>query len=533
MSDATEKLREVLTRHTVALPVLFIGSGFSLRYLESPTWVGLLEIFAKRLGRPMSYYRAKAEDDMPYLATLLAEDLFEPWYNAAEYSDSRAEFEQYVRNRSDPLKYEIVKYLKTLSPPKSGQRRQELDKFSQIHVQAVLTTNWDELLEQSIPEFETFIGQNDVLFTTLQSVGEIYKIHGSVSDPRSLVLTRDDYQTYWERNPYLIAKILTLFVEHPIIFIGYSVSDPHIRKLLANLVECLTPSQRDVLNDRLVFVNRKPKGATTQFSQGTLTVANHTIAIREYSLYDFSELYEMLATLPRTFPAKLMRQLKESVYKLAYDSTPQGRLRVLPIAEGDDIENLEVVVGVGTSERLAEIGYGHFSREDLIREMLFGATQHNTEALINRALPELFSIVKYLPVYYPLRLAGLIDDNGVVHDWNTIPKRAQEAINDPEYLFPTSILLTTPRRQQNFRQLLQESERVAINHGVWCQYDQADVVALREFLVQLLTRSRKISTDVARLACKYDRLVYGFDYEGDAHRLRESLDVELSSGIGD
>jgi hypothetical protein len=145
-------------------------------------------------------------------------------------------------------------------------------------------------------------------------------------------------------------------------------------------VECLTQSQRDVLNDRLVFVNRTEKGQATQFAHGTLTVANHTIAIRQYSLFDFSELYDMLATLPRTFPAKLMRQLKESVYRLAYDSTPQGRLRVLPIAQGEDLENLEVVVGVGTSERLAEVGYGHFSREDLIRDMLFGATQHNIEA---------------------------------------------------------------------------------------------------------------------------------------------------------
>jgi hypothetical protein len=229
MSDATEQLRAVLTKNGVALPVLFVGSGFSRRYLDSPTWMGLLEHFAQRLGRPMSYYRAKAEDDMPLIATLLADDMFEPWYTAADYAESRAEFEQYVRSRSDPLKYEIVRYLRALTPPETGPRKNELEKFSQAHVQAILTTNWDELLEVSMPEFETFVGQNDVLFTTLQSVGEIYKIHGSISDPRSLVLTQDDYQMYWDRNPYLIAKILTLFVEHPIIFIGYSVTDAHIR----------------------------------------------------------------------------------------------------------------------------------------------------------------------------------------------------------------------------------------------------------------------------------------------------------------
>jgi hypothetical protein len=71
-----------------------------------------------------------------------------------------------------------------------------------------------------------------------------------------------------------------------------------------------------------------------------------------------------------------------------------------------------------------------------------------------------------------------------------------------------------------------EDEQIAINHGVWCEYDADDVVQLREFLVTLLTRSRKIDTAVAKLACKYDQLVFGFGYFGDRAELLERLDVE-------
>jgi hypothetical protein len=528
--EATEKLRKLLAQNGTALPVLFVGSGFALRYLNSPTWEGLLEHFATKLGRPMSYYRAKASGDMPLIASYLAEDLFEPWFNSPEYAASRSDFQDKVLNRSDPLKFEITKFLKKLKLPTAGPMKQEMDDFSHVHVQAILTTNWDDTLELSLPEFETFVGQSDVLFTTLQSVGEIYKIHGCTSDPHSLVLTREDYQTYWERNPYLIAKMLTLFVEHPILFIGYSVSDPHIRQLLMNLIECLTDAQREVLNDRLVFVDWRQPGRPPEFTQGTLTVGTHTIAIRQYALADYSELYAMLATLPRRFPAKLMRQLKQSVYRLAYDSTPLGRLRVLPIDEGDDLENLEVIIGVGTSERLAEVGYGHFNREDLIRDMLFGATQHDPVALMSRAIPELFARVKYLPIWYPLRIAGRIADDDEVIQQDELPARARALLTDPTLIHPTSIVETSSRRKQNFRDLLAESERVAINHGIWCLYDEKDVVALREFLVQLLTRSRKISTDVAMLACKYDRLVFGKDYSGDRGQLWQTLDVELQAG---
>lgn len=515
----------MLTKDGAALPVLFIGSGFSRRYLNSPTWEGLLERFATKLGRPMSYYRAKAAGDMPKVASLMASDLFEPWFKAIEYQESREAFEDQIEIESDPLKYEITKYLETLELPNSGPEKAEIEAFADVHVQAVLTTNWDTILEDALPDFETFVGQNDVLFTTLQSVGEIYKIHGSVTNPHSLVLTDEDYQTYWERNPYLIAKMLTLFVEHPVIFIGYSVSDPHIRQLLSNLVECLTPAQLTVLNDRLIFVDWRPAGEPTEFSNGSLTVSSHTIAIKQYAAADYTELYEMLASLPRRFSAKFMRQMKDSVYKLAYDSIPTGRVRVLDLKDGDDIENLQVVVGVGTFERLAEVGYGHFSREDLIRDMLFGASQHDPEGLMSRAIPELFSIVKYLPIYYPLRLAGRIDNANQV-DETDLPHRARELLANPACIHTYETSKNALRRTQSFREILDEDEQIAINHGVWCEYEADDVVQLREFLVTLLTRSRKINTAVAKLACKYDQLVFGFGYSGNRAELLERLDVE-------
>jgi hypothetical protein len=113
----------------------------------------------------MSYYRAKASGDMPLVATHIANDLFEPWFNSVEYADSRSQFQDEVLGQSDPLKFEITKYLKTLSLPAAGPKRKEIEAFSQVHIQAVLTTNWDETLEGALPDlegalpdFETFVG---------------------------------------------------------------------------------------------------------------------------------------------------------------------------------------------------------------------------------------------------------------------------------------------------------------------------------------------------------------------------------------
>ena len=62
------------------------------------------------------------------------------------------------------------------------------------------------MLETLFPNFDTYIGQEELLFSNITGIGEIYKIHGSVTDARSLVLTSIDYVNFEKKASYLIAK---------------------------------------------------------------------------------------------------------------------------------------------------------------------------------------------------------------------------------------------------------------------------------------------------------------------------------------
>lgn len=48
---------------------------------------------------------------------------------------------------------------------------------------------------------------------------------------------------------------MTIFMEYPIIFMGYSISDSDIQAILSDVVECLPLDKIEILQKRFVFLN--------------------------------------------------------------------------------------------------------------------------------------------------------------------------------------------------------------------------------------------------------------------------------------
>lgn len=86
-----------------------------------------------------------------------------------------------------------------------------------------------------------------MILSDAQFIAETYKIHGSAADPSSLILTQDDYVGYSKRNHYRAAKLLTIFAENPVLFIGCSLSDVDIQEILANVATAIGPARIDEL----------------------------------------------------------------------------------------------------------------------------------------------------------------------------------------------------------------------------------------------------------------------------------------------
>ncbi len=440
MADFRRELQDHLTPFRAA-PFLVVGAGVSRRYLGLDDWNGLLRRLAALTGRPYDYYLASANGDLPTVAGLIAEELHDPWWREKRFAASRAKYEGTLHTRESALKAEASQYLaQSLNAlPTKGPLATELELLRNVIVDGVITTNFDPLLETLFPDFRVFVGQEELLFEDPQGIGELYKIHGSHETPDSLVLTRRDYDQFHENNPYLAAKLMTIFVEHPIIFLGYSLSDENVASILQAIVSCLKTKERiSKLADRMIFVDWNDGVTEPTKAHTVIPIEGNQIPVLTVTVPDFVDVFTVLSQLKRTFPAKLLRQLKEHVYELVLERDPKDRLHVQALDPGQDPREVDVVFGIGAIERLT--AYAGLTRDDLIKDVLDGGARFNAVRVVQEALPAILTHPGNVPIYKYLRAANLLDDDGSLSDPSSVdPKVRKHAESRVERLgVPTS-----------------------------------------------------------------------------------------------
>lgn len=419
-TDFERTLRTHLDGFTTA-PFLFVGSGFSRRYAGTPDWVGLLRELAGHTGKPYERYAATASNELPRIASLIAADFNDVWWESDDFTASRIEHPAPATPYS-PLKIEVAHRFAdvTAAMPIEGPLNDELEALRGAVVEGIITTNYDTILEYVFNDFTVYVGQDELLFKDPHGVAEIYKIHGSASSPETLVLTAEDYARFDERNPYLAAKLLSMFVEHPILFLGYSMTDENVQAIVTSIASVLSKDNLDQLADRLIFVNWNPD-ATESLSAGTFDVGGGVIPVRYATVPDYLGVFRVLGGLRRRFPARILRHLRESVYELARTSEPSGTVKVADLASDTEIRDLDVVVGVGVQKRLGDAerlnakGLTGLTRKEILLDVLEPrlSTQLHGD-IVRTVLPVVAPGRAFLPVFRYLRGAGLLDPDGAV-----------------------------------------------------------------------------------------------------------------------
>ena len=113
-----------------------------------------------------------------------------------------------------------------------------------------ITTNYDDLLEAALRgqrrEPERVVTEQEVARTGSQRATYVVKFHGDADAPDSTVLTRDDYDTFFERprGRAMAALLEGLLLNQPFLFVGYSLRDPNFRQIYNRIAGLLKDSKR-------------------------------------------------------------------------------------------------------------------------------------------------------------------------------------------------------------------------------------------------------------------------------------------------
>ncbi|MBE4717274.1 SIR2 family protein [Pseudarthrobacter sp. AB1] len=515
-----DELHAHLSRFDTA-PFLFVGSGMSRRYLGTEDWEALLRHFATYTGKPYERYRADSGGDLPVVASAIAESFRDQWWEADAFAESRALFPEPV-NRHSPLKIEVARRMQAAMEriPKDGALFEEMELMKSTVVEGVITTNYDPLLDEIFDDFTVYAGQDELLFSHPQGVGEIYMIHGSASKPETLVLTHEDYKHFKDRNEYLAAKLLTIFVEHPVIFLGYSLSDKNIQEIIQNIAKVLTTENLHKLQDRLIFVQWTPQAVAPTLSRTLLAFDGLQIPIISILVSDFTGVFTALSRLKRRLPPKVLRQVKEQVYDLVSTSKSKGSLFVRDIAEDVDPSKIEIVIGVGIRQKLALNGLVGWSRMHLLNEVLNRDLLGNTEAMETVSTQVLQNHLMggtNAPIYYYLENADRLDDNGNLLTSAGLHERVEQRAKTSHSTLTSVDLISKKNRllaegYASFADLaLLEDPHLTLAILAAVSPEKIDLEELRQFLLDHVETDAngKPTTIWAKAVCLYDVLRHG------------------------
>ncbi len=329
---ADASIRDLLLEYECQ-PILFIGSGLSKRYFGAPTWRELLEAVFSMMPngtQRYEYTRQKLDDDPIAIGSELADQVFE-W----AWTEGRSEFPEafYASTVSKDcfVKFLACRHLEELTPlvdDASSEYSSELAALADIKPHAIITTNYDLFLEQVFEGYETITGQSIIRYNT-NSFGEIYHIHGDVTEPSTIVLTKGDYEEWSEKKKYVSAKLLTYFAEHPVFIFGYGLGDENVKSIMRDIGE-LVADESGLIRNVYQVVWRSGELEENPPDQALFAVDGKEYRTKAIHTKDLKWVFSALKSQSAltSINPKLVRALAARMMKLIRHDIPSGSVEV-------------------------------------------------------------------------------------------------------------------------------------------------------------------------------------------------------------
>lgn len=335
--DVTADIEKVLA-DAECQPILFVGSGFSKRYAGGPNWEELLATLAEQcplIDKDFAYYKQAYNGDLKRIGSIFT-DAYREW----AWGKGKSKFPSEYFIASAPadifIKHSIAVMLENLGPNAGDSHGDaklvsEIEALKNISAHAIITTNYDQVIEPLFPDYDVIVGQQ-IMRKGYLAIGEIFKIHGCRTSPHSLVFNEADYQRFEEDHKYLSAKLLTYFIEHPLIFIGYRADDPNIKAILYDVHRMVRSATTDLIpNIYILQWDESIAEASYPAREHVISVApDINIRIKSISAASFDWVFQAFGQAGdlEKINTKLLRALMARSVELIRSDIPKKNIEI-------------------------------------------------------------------------------------------------------------------------------------------------------------------------------------------------------------
>lgn len=286
--------------------IAFVGAGFSAA-ARLPPWKELLRRVAREAS-PMIRQHVETQLDRSSRAHELDEAA-----QVLERDLGRRRF------------FEAVQHEMRSSGNERMERRKDL--LRNIPFRAILTTNFDELLQGVQPGPEAY---SAILRPRLRDAWDVLmrpdrnrpvlKLHGDLGDPDSVVFTRRGYRDRLYRSPGYREFLRVVFSNYTVLFLGYSLTDAYLSELRS---ECLALFEDRRSEDHVVAYALIPDVSAVTIEH--LRTTERIEVIPFSSDGDYAGFDEILGELQRvTSLEERLRRLLDGKRILWVDAHPEN-----------------------------------------------------------------------------------------------------------------------------------------------------------------------------------------------------------------
>jgi len=204
MASTAEIPHELIRTIADGQCVLFVGSGLSRHTYGLATWGEFIQNVRETLAADHG-----TTDDTDEA-------------NVASYP---LEYLEYAKLNFNSQYIAAVK--SELSVGGTVQAQQAHRVIASLPWSAIVTTNLDTLLEDSLEHPVVVSSEKDLPQIGLASGPLLIKMHGSATTREGHVLTRFEYLEFLESRRAMQAIVLTLFSQFPVLVVGAGLTDPN------------------------------------------------------------------------------------------------------------------------------------------------------------------------------------------------------------------------------------------------------------------------------------------------------------------